>query len=57
MKLIITSVVELDELFIEFENKSTEEIFQTYRCLSRLIEMQTKGYLSLPHLSLNEDEN
>ena len=52
VKLIITSVVELNELFIDFENKSTEEIFLTYRCLSRLIEIQTKGYLNLPHSRL-----
>lgn len=50
-KLIIQSEVDLDQLFYFDEDTISEEIFMMHRCLSRLLEIQTKAYLSLPHLT------
>lgn len=52
VKLIVTSVVSLNEVFVQWENKRSEEILLTFRCLSKMAEMQTRGYLEMPHLSL-----
>lgn len=46
---MVTSLVPLDKLFTDFKGKSTGEVFATQKCLSRLIEMQTRAYLQTPH--------
>lgn len=47
VKLIVKSEVTLDQLFIGFQGKGSEEVFMAQRCLSRLVEIQTEKYLQM----------
>ena len=51
VKLVVTSTVSLDRLFTDVQNKSTHDLLLMHQCLSRLILVQTRSYLRLPHLS------